>query len=1106
MEDQVTPATKPLQHSLLIPLLLVLVLLVSGFGLALREHHRQQLERTTIERGELFTQLLRRLVDERLAALVDALEDITADSPELKGHLHRGDREYLLRTYMPLFQALQDKLDVSHFYFHRADGRNLARLHSPDRFGDLIDRQTLRAAQAGSAVSVGVELGPLGDMALRAVRRLETDAGAPVGFVELGTELGALLAVLKQDYGADFVVVTFKKELKRESWEVGSATIERQVAWDLFRNVVVSYQSTAGLAARVRDVIEPRGGRGEHDAGRRFAHLILDDRELIALTYPLADITGKQRGEVIALRDVTAAAADMRRVSLAAFAFAGLLSAVLVSFLYVALRRVDRRMQAQQEDVLRGRERLNLAMSVANDGVWDWDLENDHLSLDNRCYTMLGYEVGGFPAAYDVWTEMVHPEDLPELEAAIKRYWNDQQEDFDAEFRFRRADGEYCWLRSRGKMVAWDAQGIPTRFVGTNSNISARKEAEIEKERAAATLSKRNRTLESLNRLGRDLTLANSIEEIGKLTVSVLREQDGAPLVGIFLLDETGSYLDLSYYDSIRVGAELFRAASRVPLVGSFNGLALQKGEILHCADFENDDRIHPDVQKAFVKVGACAETILPLVSRGHALGTIAIVYLEREEYTAEDRWAHNAVAQAVAIAIENLRNIEELAFQARHDSLTGLPNRLALHEYVKEVIASAGDDLSMVMFLLDLNRFKEVNDTLGHHIGDELLRALADRLGPSIDAQGGRLYRLGGDEFAAVVLQPGEAAATVAGSMVAEVQRPVSIRGLNLEQDCSIGAAIYPEHGTDSHELLRCSDIAMYQAKADLEAFRLYEVDIDDKNPRRLEMLSEFRRALETGQLALHFQPRVTLGSYDVHCCEALLRWEIEDQKFIPPKDFIPLVETTDLVHSMTLWVVRQALEQVRDWSLDGLQISVSVNVSGRNLIDTEFPEKIKGLLEEVGVSGERLQVEITETALVTDPERALEILQALADLGVSIAIDDFGTGYSSLSYLKQLPLNALKVDASFVKDMLRSSQDAVIVQSTISLANSLGLRVIAEGVEESGVALRLEELNCDEAQGYFFSRPLPADALENWARKRSSAGEQQQPASDQPAVEKSK
>jgi EAL domain-containing protein (putative c-di-GMP-specific phosphodiesterase class I) len=309
----------------------------------------------------------------------------------------------------------------------------------------------------------------------------------------------------------------------------------------------------------------------------------------------------------------------------------------------------------------------------------------------------------------------------------------------------------------------------------------------------------------------------------------------------------------------------------------------------------------------------------------------------------------------------------------------------------------------------------------------------------------------------------------------------------MNLELACSIGASLFPSHGRDSHELLRCADIAMYSAKRQREHFQLYDSSIDDRNPKRLEMLSALRAGLENDQLFLVYQPRIEIATEKVVACEALLRWEHPSFGWVPPDEFIPLAEVTDVIHILTPWVIRKALTQVSAWREQGLDTRVSVNVSGRNLIDVDFPKQVEALLAEFGLVAQCLEFEITETALVSDPARALKVLRAFSSLGIGIAIDDFGTGYSSLDYLKRLPLTFLKIDRTFIGDMLAQSRDAAIVQSTIGLAHSLGLRVVAEGAEDGATCERLRELGCEEVQGYYYSRPLPPDEFRHWMLQKS-------------------
>jgi predicted signal transduction protein with EAL and GGDEF domain len=372
--------------------------------------------------------------------------------------------------------------------------------------------------------------------------------------------------------------------------------------------------------------------------------------------------------------------------------------------------------------------------------------------------------------------------------------------------------------------------------------------------------------------------------------------------------------------------------------------------------------------------------------------------------------------------------------------------------------------------------------------VGDDLLRAFAQRVSPVANAFAGRLFRLGGDEFA-IVAETADAW-RIADSIISTLQLPFSILDMNLELGCSIGASLFPAHGRDSHELLRCADVAMYSAKQQREHFQLYDNAIDERNPKRLEMLSALRTGLENDQLFLVYQPRIDIASGRVIASEALLRWEHPSFGWVPPDEFIPLAEVTDVIHVLTPWVIRKALTQVSAWRDQGLDMRVSVNISGRNLIDVDFPKRVEALLAEFGLLAQCLEFEITETALVSDPDRALRVLRAFSALGIGIAIDDFGTGYSSLDYLKRLPLTFLKIDRTFIRDMLAQSRDAAIVRSTIGLAHSLGLRVVAEGAEDGATCERLRELGCEEVQGYFYSRPLPPDEYRLWMLTRGQAG----------------
>jgi diguanylate cyclase (GGDEF)-like protein/PAS domain S-box-containing protein len=425
-----------------------------------------------------------------------------------------------------------------------------------------------------------------------------------------------------------------------------------------------------------------------------------------------------------------------------------------------------------------------------------------------------------------------------------------------------------------------------------------------------------------------------------------------------------------------------------------------------------------------------------------------------------------------------------ELTRQAFSDHLTGLPNRALLRDRTEQAIRLAGrHGLVAALLLLDLDRFKEVNDTLGHHHGDLLLQQVAERLRGRLRASD-TVARLGGDEFAVLlpnVTGVGDATA-VAEKLSAAIEAPFVVDGLTLDVDASIGVAAYPDHGAGANELLQRADVAMYAAKASHVSYVVYDPGMDRHSPRRLGLLGQLRRALAAGELVVHYQPKAEVRSGRVTGAEALVRWQHPEYGLLGPGEFVPLAETTGLIRPLTSHVLEAALRQCRAWLDAGHELSVAVNLSTRCLLDLALPEQVTGLLEDAEVAPGRLLLEITESSIMTDPARALEILNRLHALGVQLAIDDFGTGYSSMAYLKSLPVQELKVDRSFVQHLRDSQSDAVIVRTTVGLGHNLGLRVVAEGVEDEATLRELAKVGCDSAQGYHLAKPMPAAELDAW------------------------
>lgn len=420
------------------------------------------------------------------------------------------------------------------------------------------------------------------------------------------------------------------------------------------------------------------------------------------------------------------------------------------------------------------------------------------------------------------------------------------------------------------------------------------------------------------------------------------------------------------------------------------------------------------------------------------------------------------------------------------HDSLTDLPNRILFVDRLSQAVHIAHrENLTLAVLIFDLDRFKEINDTLGHYNGDRILKQVALRLS-GVTRESDTLARLGGDEFG--ILLPKIKHIEDMQKVVQKIQKtldpPFSLENLALDVKASIGCSLYPVHGRDADTLLQRADIAMYVAKQNNSGFMLYSEELDQHSPHRLTLMGELREAMDQDHLIVYYQPKVNTVDNTLAGVECLVRWLHKKHGMMPPDEFIPLAERTGLITNLTMWVLKKSLEQCALWHNDGIKISVSVNISAKNLLDPEFPEIITGLLAAYDFSSNYLILEITETTIMTDPERSLEVLKRLSDIGIEISIDDFGTGYSSLSYLKKMPASELKIDRSFVDDMLDNESDAVIVRTTIDLGHNLGMKVVAEGVENKEVMDKLTSLHCDILQGYYLGKPLPAGEFNEWLK----------------------
>lgn len=425
----------------------------------------------------------------------------------------------------------------------------------------------------------------------------------------------------------------------------------------------------------------------------------------------------------------------------------------------------------------------------------------------------------------------------------------------------------------------------------------------------------------------------------------------------------------------------------------------------------------------------------------------------------------------------------KELEFLALHDTLTHLPNRALLQDRLRQgILAATRENKVLSVLMIDLDHFKEINDSLGHNAGDVLLQEVAHRLRTqlrSVDT----VARLGGDEFAVILPSTdGRGAMLVAQKLLSALAPPCTIDGNVLAIGASIGVASFPDHGHDATVLMRCADVAMYTAKRERNGYAVYQSDDDKHTPSRLSLIGDLRHAVERGELELYYQPKVTLDNGLTEGFEALARWRHPVHGFVPPDQFIALAEQTGLIRPLSLWVLDTALAQCALLQRQYPAMTMAVNLSVRNLQDLDLPHQVLTALRKWKVEPASLILEITESAVMADAPHAEHSLKALHDMGVQISIDDFGTGYSSLGHLRRFPIDEVKIDRSFVMDMTAHSDSGIIVRSVIDLAHKLGLKVTGEGVETERVLALLRDLDCDRVQGYHFSRPMPAADIPAW------------------------
>ncbi|MEA2111455.1 MAG: EAL domain-containing protein [Campylobacterota bacterium] len=675
-------------------------------------------------------------------------------------------------------------------------------------------------------------------------------------------------------------------------------------------------------------------------------------------------------------------------------------------------------------------ERLALALLGSNDGIWDWNLVDNSICFTPRWKEMIGYRDDEIPNEFATWKDRVHPDDLQNTIQSIEDNISGKTEHYENIYRLKHKDGHWIWNLDQG-ITIYDEDGTAIRMIGTHTDITDEKEMQL-----------------------KSIHQAQIIEQIHDSVIST-------NLDGNIISFNAGSELLLGYRSDEIIGQHI----TVLYLKEDFDFLKKNIEMLMKNGEHQANIRL---VKKSKQVIDAHLSLSLLKDQNGNPIGMVGY-------------------SQDITLRLKAEKKLREqkdiLHHQAYHDSLTGLPNRSLFQDRLEQSIEKAKRNRGKIaLFFIDLDHFKEINDSLGHEVGDTVLKMVTQRLESAIRKED-TLARLGGDEFTVMIehFEHAQSATLLAEKILASLKEAITIDSHTLYVSSSIGISLYPQDGKDYESLLKYADAAMYKAKNEgRNNFQFYSAEMTELAFERVVMQASLNQAIKDEEFVVFYQPQIDAKLETFVGVEALIRWQHPTMGLVSPVKFIPLAEETGLIVEMDQWVMRTVMSQMDEWYSKGLRPGkLALNLSMKQLRQENFISILEESMKNTGFKAKDLELEVTEGQIMTNPEEAIKILKKISDIGIELAVDDFGTGYSSLSYLKKLPINKLKIDQSFIRDLPDDEDDVGITKAVISLSQSLKLNVIAEGVETNEQKNFLLKNGCETIQGYLYGRPMPADEL---------------------------
>ncbi|MBI5450969.1 MAG: EAL domain-containing protein [Gammaproteobacteria bacterium] len=978
------------------------------------EYSAEYVDNAFLSAQRVFRSAVRANTDKLSATLT-----VISQDEALKRAMLAGDRQALLRRAKPVLESLRREYGVTHFYFIRPDRGVFLRVHQPDSHGDVIDRFTAKQAQTTGKLAAGLELGPAGTFTLRTVVPWR-DGDRLIGYLELGEEISNILDSIREVLGLELFVTVKKRYLSQQDWAQGMAMLSRQGEWDSLPDSVVIFQTRPSTSSTIHEALAQ-----EDLPAHTHAELSDQKNKLHTGHITLSDAGGREVGNMLLLRDVTARNADSRHDIMLAGGVSFGLGGALLWFFYLVIGRVEKRLASSQAVIKRSEARFRGLVESSSDWIWEVDANARYVYASPKVKDLLGYEpdevLGKTPF------DFMPPEEAGRISHDFASIAAERRPFQALENRSLHRDGRIVVLETSG-MPILNQDGDLLGYRGVDRDITARKCAEKIIQESAQRLSLYfQQTPLAVIEWDMEFMVVNWNPAAEKIFGYTKAEAVGRHAMELILPESAKSHV-AQMWKNLLTGRSGFR---------STNENITKDGKTIYCEWYNT-----------------------PLIDVGSRVIGVA------------------SLAQDVT---EQMRAAERVSYLAYYDDLTGLPNRMLFKDRLSQAFTEADRKQRLAgIMLMDLDHFKDVNDTLGHEAGNALLQAVAKRLQDCFRPSD-TVARFGGDEFAVVLADVGHAddVVQVAQHAADGFKEPFDILGHQIFVTFSMGITLYPFDDGDVENLLRNADSAMYAAKAaGRNCYRFYAATMTARATARLALQTGLRRALDQEEFILHYQPQLDIGSNRIIGVEALVRWQHPDKGMISPAQFIPVAEDAGLIVPLGEWVLRTACLQAKAWQEQGvLDVGMAVNLSARQFREPLFSRRALEIVNETGLDPHSLELEITESILVEGMKSVSAVLQEFKRAGIMISLDDFGTGYSSLSYLKRFPIDKLKIDQSFVRDVLTDSNDAVLVRAIIALARALRIRVIAEGVETQDHLDFLCAEGCDEIQGYHIARPMPAE-----------------------------